>query len=74
MMISVKLLSIMMITLSAVSVIKHLTYGNNYNWRLNLNLIYQTLWTEARSDLLISILKKFFWFRLTSLITVVLLM
>ena len=42
--------------------------------RLNLNLIYQTLWTEARSDFLISVLKKFFWFRLTSLITVVLLM
>ena len=74
MMITVILLSIMMITLSNVSVIKHLTYGNNYNWRLNLNLIYQTLWTEARSDLLISMLKKFSWFRLTSLITVVLLM
>ena len=25
---------------------------------MNLNLIYQTLWTEAGSDLLISMLKK----------------
>ena len=64
----------MMITLSTVSVIKHLTYGNNHNWRLNLNLIYQTLWTETRSALLVSMLKNFSWFRLTSLTTVVLLM
>ena len=32
--------------------IKHLICGKNLNWLLNLNLIYETLWTGARSDLL----------------------
>ena len=41
---------------------------------LNLNLIYETLWTGVRSGLLISVLEKLSWFRLTSLITMVLLM
>ena len=50
---------------------QHLICGNNLNWLLNLNLIYETLWTEVRSGLLISMLS---WFHLTSLITMVLLM
>ena len=43
MMLSVILLSMMMILLSNVSVIRHLICGNNLNWLLNLNLIYDTL-------------------------------
>ena len=41
-----------------LSVIKHMIRGNNWNWLLNLNLIYETLWTEATSGLLISMLEK----------------
>ena len=41
---------------------------------LNLNLIYKTWWTGVKSGLLISMLGKFSWFHLTSLITMVLLM
>ena len=74
MMLSVILLSILMILLSILSVIRHLICGNNLNWLLNLNLIYKTLWTGAGSGLLISMLEKLNWFRLTSLITQVLLM
>ena len=37
-------------------------------------LIYKTLWTGARSGLLISVLAKLNWFYLTSLLTLVLLM
>ena len=33
---------------------KHVICGNNLNCFLNLNLIYKTLWTGARSSLLIS--------------------
>ena len=54
--------------------IQHLICANNLNWILNLNLIYKTLWTGARSSLLISMLGKVNWFHLTSLITLVLLM
>ena len=65
----------MLILLSVPSVIRHLICGNKLNWLLDLNLIYKTLWTEARSGLLNSILGKLIWFRLTGLvITVVLLM
>ena len=39
---SVILLSMPMILLSILSVIRHLC-GNNLNWLLNLNLIYETL-------------------------------
>ena len=63
-----------MILLSILSVIRYLICGNNLNWLLNLNLIYETLWTGVRSGLLISMLGKLSWFRLTSLITMVLLM
>ena len=68
MMLSVILLSMVMILLSILSVIRHLICGNNLNWLLNLNLIYETLWTGARSDLLISMLGKLNWFHLTGLI------
>ena len=74
MMLSVILLSMLMILLSILSVIRHLICGNNLNWLLNLNLIYETLWTGVRSGLLISMLGKLSWFRLTGLITLVLLM
>ena len=40
-----------------LSVIRHLICGNNLNQLLNLNLIYETLWTWVRSGLLISIAK-----------------
>ena len=42
-MFSVILLSMLMILLSILSVIRHLICGNNLNWLLNLNLIYETL-------------------------------
>ena len=74
MMLSVILLSFLMILLFILSVIGHLICGNNLNWPLNLNPIYETLWKGARSDLLISMLGKLNWFRLTRLITLVLLM
>ena len=74
MMLSVILLSMLMILLSTLSVLRHLILGNNYNWLLNLNLIHETLWTGAGSGLLISVLKKLYWFHLTGLITQVLLM
>ena len=54
--------------------LSHLICGNNLNWLLNLNTIYKSLWTGARSGLLISMLGKLYWFCLTSLITLVLLM
>ena len=56
MMLSVTLLSMLMILLSTLNVIRHLICGNNQNWPLNLNLIYETLWTGAGSGLLISML------------------
>ena len=74
MMLSVILLPMLMILLSILSVIGHLICGNNFNWLLNLNLIYETRWTGVRSGLLISMLGKLSWFRLTGLITTVLLM
>ena len=73
-MLSVILLSMLMILLCILSVIGHLICGNNLNWFLNVNLIYETLWTWLRSGLLISMLGKLSWFHLTGLITVVLLM
>ena len=42
-MLSVILLSMLMILLFILSVIRHLICGNNLNWLLNLNLIYETL-------------------------------
>ena len=74
MILSVMLLYMLMILLSILSVIRHLICGNNLNWLLNLNLIYETLWTGVRSGLLISMLGTLSWFRLTGLTTMVLLM
>ena len=73
MMLSVILLSKLMI-LFILSVIRHLICGNNLNQLLSLILIYKTLWTGARSGLLISMLGKPNWFCLTSLVRMVLLM
>ena len=42
-MLSVILLSMLLILLSILSVIRYLICGNNFNWLLNLNLIYETL-------------------------------
>ena len=61
-MLYVILLSMLMILLFILSAIRHLICGNNLNWLLNLNLIYETLWTGARSGLLISVLGKLNWF------------
>ena len=72
MMLSVILLSMLIILLSILSAIRHLICGNNSNWLPNLNQIYETLWTGVRSGLLISVLGKFNWFCLTSLIITVL--
>ena len=74
MMLSVILLSVLMILPSILSVIYHLICGNNLNWMLNLNPIYETLWKGARSGLLISMLGKLNWFCFNRLITLVLLM
>ena len=73
-MLAVILPYMLMILLSILSVIRHLVYGNNLNLLLNLNLIYETLWTGVRSGLLISMLGKLNWFCLTGVITLVLLM
>ena len=62
---------VLMILLSILSV-GHLICGNSLNWLLNLNLIYQTLCTGVRSGLLISMLGKLGWFRLTGVIMVLL--
>ena len=43
MMLSVMLLSMLIILLSILGVIRHLICGNNLNWFLNLNLIYEAL-------------------------------
>ena len=39
---------------TVLSVIWHLICGNNLIWFVNLNLIYETLWTGGRSALLIA--------------------
>ena len=72
-MLSVILLSILMILLSILSLIKHLICGNNFNWLLNLNLIFELWWNGTRNGLLVSVLGKLNWFCLTSLVTLALL-
>ena len=47
-MLSVTSLSMLMIPLSVLGVIRHLICGNNLNWLLNLNLIYEILWTGGK--------------------------
>ena len=61
-------LMMLSITLPSVLMIRLLICGNN------LNQIYKALWTGIGSCLLISMLGKLGWFRLTGLITMVLLM
>ena len=47
-------------TLSTPGVIRQLNHDNKQkSLLLNLNLIYETLWTEAESSWLISMLEKF---------------
>ena len=72
-MLAVIFLSMLMILIFILSVTRHLICGNSLNWLLNLNLIYETLWTGVGNGLLISMLGKLAWFCLTSLITMVLL-
>ena len=67
------LLSLLMILFCTLNVIRHLICCNNLNWLLNLNLVYKTLWTGARSGLSISMLKNSTSFCLTGLLTLVLL-
>ena len=74
MMLYVILIYTLMTPLSTLRVIRYLISSNNYNWFLNLNLIYETLWTRAGSGLLISLLEKLIWFRLSGRIILVLLM
>ena len=69
MILSVLLLSMLMILCSTINVIRHLICGNNQSWFLNLNLIYETLWTGEGSGLLISMLEKLNWSHLISVIT-----
>ena len=52
----------------STTLIGHLICGNNQNWLLKLNLIYETLWTGAGSGLLILMLEKLNRFHLTGLI------
>ena len=51
MMLSVILLSVLMILLSVLSVIRLRICGNKFKCLLNLNLIYETLWTGVKSGL-----------------------
>ena len=60
------LLSMLMMLFSNLSVIRHLICGNNFNSLLNFKLIFETLWTGARSGLFISMLGKFNRFRYCS--------
>ena len=71
---SVILLSKLMILLSTLNSIRDLISGNNKNWLLKLNLIYETLWSGSGRGWLISMLEKLNLFRLTNLTTLVLLM
>lgn len=69
MMLSIKLLSILMMLLSALSVISYQICGNNYHCLLGLNLSCETLKSEAGRGFLISILKRLSFICLTSVIT-----
>ena len=69
----VAIYTLLMILLFTLRVINHLICDNNKNWFLNLNLIYETMdW--GKTSHLISMLEKLHSFRLTGLITLVLLM
>ena len=64
MMLSMTMQSRLMTLLSFLKMIRHLICGNNQNWLLNVNLIYETLWSRAGSGLLISMQEKLNWFYL----------
>ena len=64
----------LMILLTTLSLMRHVICDNNRNWLLVLNLISETLWTGAESGLLMPMLERVELFRLTGLITQVLLM
>ena len=49
MILSVILLSVVMRLLCIQNVIRHMIFGKNLNWILNLSLIYETLWNGAGS-------------------------
>ena len=65
MMLSLILLYMLMLVLSTPGVIRHLICGNKLILLLNLNLIYETLWTVAGSGLLILMLENLDLFLLT---------
>ena len=54
MILTVILLSMLMMLLSTLDEIKHLISGNNYNWLLNLNLIYKIVDLNAGKTQLVS--------------------
>ena len=64
MMLSMTMRSRLMTLLSFLKMIRYLICGNNQNWLLNVNLIYETLWSTAGSGLLISMQEKLNWFYL----------
>ena len=64
----------MLMLLSTLNVIRHMTCGNIYNLLLKLNLIFETLLTGRGNGLLISILEKLKSFRLVGVLTMVLMM
>ena len=74
MMQSVTLLSMLMMLLSTLSARRYQICGKTKRWRLNLNLNYETPKTEAGIGLLIFIPKRLSLVRLTSVITLLLLM
>ena len=74
MMQSVTLLSMLMMLLSTLIARRYQICGKTKLWRLNLNLNYETPKTEARIGLLIFIPKRLSLVRLTSVITLLLLM
>ena len=57
--------AMLMILLSILNVSRHVICWNNLSWLLNLNLIYDTVWAGTGSSLLILVLQKLNWFRLT---------
>ena len=69
-----RLLFLLMIIPSTLSMSKHLICVNNQSWLLGLNLTYETQWTVARSGLSISELEKLSLLRLIGLVALVLLM
>ena len=72
MMLPIILLYILALLLFTLTAIRLLICGNCWNLLLDLNLMYKTLWIEAGSSFLISMLEKLNSFNLTVWITVLL--